>query len=322
MPSLDGTQRQQLVDEGYLVVEDVLDPRDHIEPVMAEYGVILGGLAESLYAEGAIASTYEDLPFADRLIRVCLESGRTYGQHFDCSLPQRGVRQTTPIHVGPAVFGLLTHPYLLDLVESVVGPEIYSNPVQHVRMKLPARAVAPEQANVLVAKVPWHQDNGVILPEADDATILTVWIALTDATLENGCLQLIPGSHRAGLQTHCAAGGTVAIPERMLSVGDAHPLPMRAGSALLMHQRTVHSSLDNVTENEVRISFDLRYQPVGQATGRPAFPGFDARSATRPATVLRDPVAWAQSWYDARERLAAAQDPTYNRWRADSPVCA
>ena len=89
-----------------------------------------------------------------------------------------------------------------------------------------------------------------------------------------------------------------------------------------MHQRTVHSPLDNVTENEVRISFDLRYQPVGQASGRPAFPGFVAPSATRPETTLHDPLAWGQSWYEARERLAAQQGPTDNRWLADSPVCA
>ena len=57
---------------------------------------------------------------------------------------------------------------------------------------------------------------------------------------------------------------------------------MRAGSALLLHQRTIHSSLDNVTTDQVRISLDLRYQPIGQPTGRPAFPGFVA-AAPSPA---------------------------------------
>jgi hypothetical protein len=38
--------------------------------------------------------------------------------------------------------------------------------------------------------------------------------------------------------------------------------------------------------------------------------------------VLRDPAAWANSWYEARARLAESEDPSYNRWRADSPVCA
>jgi hypothetical protein len=97
---------------------------------------------------------------------------------------------------------------------------------------------------------------------------------------------------------------------------------MPAGSVLLMHQRTLHCSRDNVTGDQVRISFDLRYQPVGQPTGRPAFPGFVARSRARPERELRDPVAWARLWEDTRARLAARDTPVFNRWRADSPVCA
>ncbi len=97
---------------------------------------------------------------------------------------------------------------------------------------------------------------------------------------------------------------------------------MRPGSALLMTQRTVHSSLDNTREDQVRISFDLRYQPIGQPTGRPAFPGFVARSAAHPERVLRDPAAWAKLWYDTRERLADGDLGTFNRWSADAAVCA
>jgi phytanoyl-CoA hydroxylase len=220
------------------------------------------------------------------------------------------------------VFDVLTSPRLLDVVESVVGPEIFSNPVQHIRMKLPRRAVASGKHNGLVSKIPWHQDNGVILPEADVATILTVWMPLNEATVDNGCLQVIPGSHRGDLFDHCPTDASLQIPEKLLPTERATPLPMRAGSVLLMTQRTVHSSLDNITDDEVRISLDLRYQPIGQPSGRPAFPGFVARSAARPESVLRDPAAWAQSWLEARERLAEQQDPSYNRWRADAAVCA
>ena len=319
---LSAAQREQFADEGYLVVEDVLDPVRDIAPVMAEYAEVLDGIAQSLYGEGAISSTYRELSFLDRLIRVCEESGRNFPQHFDISLPQSGIRHDTPIHVGPAVFGLLTSPRLLDVVEDVVGPEIYSNPVQHIRMKLPERAVAKGKHNGLVSNVPWHQDNGVILPEADEATILTVWMPLNDATVENGCLQVIPRSHRGELEPHCPTDRSLSIPEKLLPLERARPLPMRAGSILLMTQRTVHSSLENVTDDQVRLSFDLRYQPIGQPTGRPAFPGFVARSAAHPERVLRDPAAWARSWYQARERLAEQEDPTYNRWRADAPVCA
>jgi phytanoyl-CoA hydroxylase len=324
MPGLSAAQLRRFEDEGYLVVEGVLDPDRDIRPVMDEYAGVLDELAGALLRAGAIRSTYADLPFAERLTQICQESGRNFPQHFDIALPQKGVTDETPIHLGPAVFDFLTNPRLLDVVESVVGPEIYSNPVQHIRMKLPKRAVAGGKYSSNVSKTAWHQDNGVILPEADVATILTVWIPLNEATIENGCLAVVPGSHRGDLVAHCpSAAWGLSIPDRLVPEERAVPLPMRPGSVLLMNQRTIHCSLDNETEDQVRISFDLRYQPVGQPTGRPAFPGFVARSKAKPASVLRDPAAWARSWHDARARLARQErDATFNRWRADAPVCA
>lgn len=322
MHILSATQCRHFEDEGYLVVENVLDPERDIAPVMAEYEEVLNGIAASLADTRAVASTHSDLPFAARLIQVCIENGRNFPQEFDISLPQTGVHHDTPIHVGPAAFGLLTNPRLLDVVEDVIGPEIYSNPVQHIRMKLPKRAVAKTGYSGLVSQIPWHQDNGVILPEADQSNILTVWIPLNEATVQNGCLQVIPRSHRSDLVSHCPTERGVAIPEPLLPFERATPLPMRPGSVLLMTSRTVHASLDNLTEGEVRMSFDLRYQPIGQPTGRPAFPGFVARSATHPEAILRSPTEWARLWYEARAKLSVQDNPTFNRWRAGIGACA
>src|SRR5919202_970209 len=147
--------REQLDTEGYVVVEDVLDPVLDIQPVLDEYAAVLDGIVNDLYAQGLISQTFAGLPFVQRLVEVCVASGRNFPQHFDFSLPQNGVTPDTPIHVGPAVFHALTHPRLLDLVESIIGPEISSNPVQHVRMKLPRRAIQAGLAHSLVPKVPW-----------------------------------------------------------------------------------------------------------------------------------------------------------------------
>jgi len=322
MPTLSFTQRRQFEEEGFLIVENVLDLDRDIAPVMAEYAQVLDGIATILADSGAISSAYKEMPFVARLIQVCVESGRNFPQEFDISFPQTGVHHGTPIHVGPAVFGLLTNPHLLDLVEDLIGSEIYSNPVQHIRMKLPMRAVAKTAYSGLVSRIPWHQDNGVILPEADHSNILTVWMPLNEATVQNGCLQVIPRSHRRDLYSHCPTEKGVAIPEPLLPLERATPLPMCPGSVLLMTPRTVHGSLDNVTEHEVRMSFDLRYQPIGQPTGRPAFPGFVARSAMHPAAVLRSPAEWARLWYEARAKLAVQDTPSFNRWRAGVGVCA
>jgi phytanoyl-CoA hydroxylase len=321
---LTASHKEQLAAEGYVVVDDVLDPRLDFAPLVDEYNAALGDIAVGLLEQGSVRSTYAELPFVDRLIQVCCESGQNFPQAFDFSLPQKGITSDTPIHVGPAVFRILTNARLLDLVEDIVGPEIYSNPVQHIRMKLPARAVASGLQNSLVTSVPWHQDNGVIMPEADDATILTVWMPVNAATIGNGCLQVIPRSHLAGLEPHCPGKSTVAIPDRFLSAERATPLPMNPGSVLLMHQRTIHSSLENQTDDQVRISLDLRYQPVGQATGRPAFAhaGFVARSQAHPDRVLRDPAIWAHNWLTLRNHLAQQETAQFNRWSADAPVCA
>jgi ectoine hydroxylase-related dioxygenase (phytanoyl-CoA dioxygenase family) len=45
----------------------------------------------------------------------------------------------------------------------------------------------------------------------EKATILSCWIAVTDATVENGCLQVIPGSHRRDLIDHCPTGHDLGI---------------------------------------------------------------------------------------------------------------
>jgi hypothetical protein len=322
--TLSASQRRQFEEEGFLLVEDVLDPQGDLGPVLDEYADVLDSLARRMQADGVVTDAFPDLPFVERLLALCEASGKALPEAFDFSLPQNGVRLDTPIQVGPAVFRLLTNFRLLDLVEEMIGPEIFSNPVQHIRMKLPARVVPEDCTSGLITRIPWHQDNGVIMPEADAATILTVWLPLLDATVENGCLAVVPRSHVADLQPHCPTPHGLQIPGEFVDESRAQPVPMRAGSVLLMTQRTVHSSLENVTDNQVRISMDLRYQPVGQPTGRPAFApaGFVARSRAHPEQVLRDPVEWAQRWYDLRDELAAQENPAFNRWKADSPVCA
>ncbi len=326
MAGLSSEQLQQFAREGYLVVEGVLDPARDFPPIMAEYEEVLDGLARQLHAEGAISSLYADLPFPTRLSKICAETGRVFSQHFDFSLPQNGVQPDTPIFTGPAMFRLLTNPALLDVVESVIGPEIFSCPVQHTRTKLPKWALGSNPGNGLVGKIPWHQDLGVLMPEADESTILTVWIPMNEATVENGCMQVIPRSHSLGkLFDHCPSGpGGLAIPDTVLPPGEPVILPMKPGSVLLMTQSTIHSSLDNVTQDQVRISFDLRYQPTGQPTGRPAFApaGFVARSKAHPETELRDPAIWRRNWLAVRDELAAAEARQFNRWDANAPVCA
>ena len=110
------------------------------------------------------------------------------------------------------------------------------------------------------------------------------------------------------------------IPAKLIQ-GKRVPVPVKRGGALLLHRLTMHASLTNQSD-DIRWSFDLRYQPTGLPTGRPAFPGFVARSHREPASELRDWRAWSQSWLDARARLSQNAPPRFNRWSADAPACA
>ena len=322
MPTLTNEQLDHLDTFGFLAVDQVFDPDEVIAPVIDEYCAVLDQLCDELVESGDLAENYAELPFGERVSRVYAETQKVYAQYFDFSLPQKNIQRDTPYWAGPAVFAALTNPQLLDVVEQIVGPEIYSNPVQHVRVKVP-EAIAPRDAdgNVIYGATPWHQDSGVVNAEADDTDMLTVWFPLMDTDAENGCLQVLPGSHRGEVLTHCSGVQGLAIPGAMLAEEQARAVPLPAGGALFLHRKTVHAALPNVSDR-IRWSFDLRYQPAGQPTGRASFPGFVARSRSRPDTVLRDPNAWNEMWREARDQLADQPDPNYNRWDADDPACA
>jgi hypothetical protein len=323
MGRLSSEQVEQFKDQGYLIVEDLFDPHTDLDPIVAEYEGVLDRLATSLFESGAIRSTYSDLPFGQRLIKVYAEGGKDYTQHFDFTLPLKGVRHDTPIWLGPAIFSILTNARLLDAAESIVGPEIFSNPVQHIRLKTPDHLTPRDRATgrLLVPNASWHQDNGVVVPEADDTEILTVWFPLSDATVHNGCLQLVPRSHRDGVLQHCPTDGILQIPAKLFERDAAIPVPIKRGGALFMHRRMCHAALINHSD-DIRWSMDLRFNPLGQPSGRGVLPGFVARSRSNPSSELHDPEAWAGMWHEARRKLAEREDPAYNRWSASAAACA
>lgn len=321
-PLITPALKAQFERDGFLVVNDILSDAD-LQVITADYAAKLDEMATAWQAEGKVADTCAGLPFGERLTKLAGAAKIDWSKPLDISLPQANVKPDTPIHTSKAIFDLIVNPRLLDVVEEFVGPEIYSNPIQHTRIKPPERLLAPEALkNGLAARVGWHQDQGVATTEQDEVPVLTVWLAITDASEENGCLCVVPGSH-AKLLDHCpgpGAGAFVEIPTKLIARPSV-AAPVRRGGAILMHRRTVHSSLEN-RSNGIRWSFDLRYQPTGLPTGRPAFPGFVARSRRQPGSELKDWRQWAKLWHDTRARLAAAEAPKFNRWNVNAPVCA
>ena len=306
---------------GYVILRGVLDPTDDLQPVASEYSKLLNSLSKKWFSEGKLSSEYSDLSFDKRISAVASEMGGEFYQPFDISLPQKNITNDTPMHLGPAVFNLLRNQKLLDAVESFIGPEIYCNPVQHVRIKPSEKWLDnSEISNPSIARTYWHQDQVVITEEADESEILTVWFPMVDATVENGCLQVVPGSHKNGLDMHCFTKTSKGIPDDF--VGDVRvPLPMKVGDVLFMNKLTRHGSLPNLSE-DIRWSFDLRYNPIGQPIGRKYFPGFVARSRQNRNSELHDRSIWEKKWHESRSALSIGQLPNFNRWDPNDPVCA
>jgi phytanoyl-CoA hydroxylase len=186
--------------------------------------------------------------------------------------------------------------------------------VGHLRIKVPQTQAPGYDSNR--AATEWHQDNGVVLAEADDLEVVTAWIPLTNATVENGCLQVIPAQRDHKLLVHCEH---LAIPRRLLDRAAVVPVPMDVGSLLFLHPRIPHASLPNVTRDQVRISLDLRYQPSEQRTGRPYFPAFCVR---HPRGKVASWMDWREGWLKARARWADRAVGPFDRWDMGAPGCA
>ncbi|MEX5729529.1 phytanoyl-CoA hydroxylase [Rhodovulum iodosum] len=309
-------QIEEFSTTGVLVVDDVL-PAATLAAVRAEYAGLLDRLYAGWQAEGRVPPAAAGADFFEKLL-TAYAAGVDWFQPMDISLPGGEIAADTPFHFGPAVFDMLTAPRLLDLVEDLIGPEITANPIQHVRLKPPSRTLRATETTAHIMATDWHQDRAVAHEAGDRTTMVTVWLAITDASEDNGCLQVIPGKPR--MYPHCPRRQT-SIAEGCIDPALARPLPVKAGGAVIFHPLTPHASLDNVSDR-FRCSFDIRYNVTGQPTGRAHFPDFVARSRAAPGAEFRDWQAWRDMWRAARARLSGQPHIPIHRWTGDSPACA
>jgi phytanoyl-CoA hydroxylase len=136
------------------------------------------------------------------------------------------------------------------------------------------------------ASFPWHQDNGYAYVEPQQ--YLTCWIALTDATRENGCPWVVPGLHRLGtLAHHLTDTGLVCLE----NPPDAVAVPVKAGSIAVFSSLTPHCTGPNRTD-DVRKAYIVQYAPDGAEVQMLDADGvmqhYPADDARRQFPVLRD----------------------------------
>jgi ectoine hydroxylase-related dioxygenase (phytanoyl-CoA dioxygenase family) len=134
----------------------------------------------------------------------------------------------------------------LDAVEALLGPAFALTHNQFI-VKLPGGAGG-------ASDIPLHQDNGYGRLEPPDD--VTVWVALTDTTMDNGCLHVAPRSHLGGLVEHQTAAGNPSL--REAGQADTVPLVLAAGEAVAFTGMTLHGSGENRTADE-RVALFARY---------------------------------------------------------------
>ena len=148
---------------------------------------------------------------------------------------------------------------LLDAVEDIIGPNIlcwgttfFSKQAHDPRF------------------ISWHNDS--FFYSLDPAETLSAWVSFNDATLESGCVQYIPGTHRGPPPEHdfkphphnlAPDGRTV----RGVDESQAVPAILRAGQAVFHHESVVHGSGPN-NANHARVGFVIHYNaPHVRETG-------------------------------------------------------
>ena len=245
--SLSSRQIQDFQAQGYLVVRQVVSPSD-LAPVIDVISRVVNQQADCFYAAGKITNLCRQASFEGRWHRILQQFGgqnEVFGWH------------TTVF--SQALFDLITHPAVLDVVGSLTEGEIQFNGDFWARPKLPSEKLTT---------LPWHQDSAY-MPDTEHHTHLTVWMPLVDVCAENGTLQFIPGSHRLGLQPHHRIEGEAfKSPTDDPAANNAaiDTLKMEVGDLVIFHNLVFHRSLINRTES-IRWSVDFRYSHTNTPLG-------------------------------------------------------
>lgn len=187
--------------------------------------------------------TPEQLDGAHRAVDELVEQSRTVTSNNEVYVLESGHSAEAP-HLARIKHPSKQHPFfeelsrcdaILDCVEALIGGDIrFQGEKLNMKMAL------------MGSPVEWHQDF-VFYPHTND-DLLAVGVALDDCTLDNGCLLVIPGSHRGPLLDHHQDGyfvGAITPSRGEVDLSEPMPVELKAGDISIHHVRTLHSSAPN-----------------------------------------------------------------------------
>ena len=219
-PTIGEAEAEFFRENGYLVVHNALSPAE-VEELRSDAVRICRGDA------GEVRGVTPALP------------GET-----DDDVMQRYLCIHFPHKLSDVMYNYLAHPVIVDVLTHVIGPD-----VKCMQSMLFIKAAGkPGQA--------WHQDEDYI--PTRDRSLTGAWIALDDAHVGNGCLWVIPGSHRPGVLWPQAVQNDRRFDCTAESYGfpyteaDEVPVEVKAGSIVFFNGYLLHRSLPNVTQSGYR----------------------------------------------------------------------
>jgi len=170
------------------------------------------------------------------------------------------------------------HPDILDIVESLIGPDIKLFDAQ-MFMKPPGG----------IEKT-YHQDSAYF--PLDPQEVVTCWTAVDDVTVENGCMYVIPGSHRSGILDHDQSWMVgdredMQVSDALIPWEQEVPLTLSAGGCSFHHGILLHRSGANTTSMSRR-GLAVHYIPgsvrwTDEKNPAPEFPVLRGRDTTATA---------------------------------------
>ena len=256
-------QIQQFKADGFLIIRDLL-PREAVQPLIDELARQVDEAAKEAVRRGVLdpENTFEDAPFETRLAQVCkacTEPDWVWHHYFSSQKPRSA-----------GIFTLRTAPALLDVVESLMGPEILAHPQFNYRAKLPDQDLTGHPvASGLGLSQTGGSGGDVGCQFLDTACgchgrewvyggkcgVRTVW----------GCCRMAISYQRRGIR------GAKFIADMDLPPCEVVAGEVDVGDALMTTERLVHRSIPNRSDT-VRWSVDTRYNQIGLPTGRENVP--------------------------------------------------
>jgi len=201
------------------------------------------------------AAVSDEAPPIDRVDNQRFQMLRGSSVKWEWRDDLRAVRSMEPTHhLDPRFDALIDDPRVWGPCRAIIGCEELSLFTDKLNVKRPGGA-----------PFPWHQEGPYWAHGAEQLdSIVSVLICLDGATIENGCLWVIPGSHKRGALEGLKDRGVLGAlyTDVDLVEGEAFAAALPAGAVLWFHYDLVHGSQSNRSDSDRRI-FVLAYQPAG-----------------------------------------------------------